>query len=182
MRHLIGSLQNHNHQLKGEVLRYKRRLRDIQGDISKMRSRSTSGLFLLSSQSSVEESREETIDIKTDLEESAPPAAAPSQPEPAPKREEEEAPAQRDRRDRERERDRGREKERGESSKEKPKHETDAKRKEAETVKQMKAELKRVQESLRDMKLLLDMYRSAPKEQRDKVQLMAAERKSKGEV
>lgn len=32
------------------------------------------------------------------------------------------------------------------------------------------------------MKLLLDMYRSAPKEQRDKVQLMAAEKKSKSEV
>lgn len=32
------------------------------------------------------------------------------------------------------------------------------------------------------MKLLLDMYRSAPKEQRDKVQLMAAEKKTKAEV
>lgn len=32
------------------------------------------------------------------------------------------------------------------------------------------------------MKLLLDMYRSAPKEQRDKVQLMAAEKKAKAEV
>lgn len=32
------------------------------------------------------------------------------------------------------------------------------------------------------MKLLLDMYRSAPKEQRDKVQLMAAEKKSKAEL
>lgn len=32
------------------------------------------------------------------------------------------------------------------------------------------------------MKLLLDMYRSAPKEQRDKVQLMAAEKKLKAEV
>ncbi|XP_015685295.1 E3 ubiquitin-protein ligase BRE1B-like, partial [Protobothrops mucrosquamatus] len=32
------------------------------------------------------------------------------------------------------------------------------------------------------MKLLLDMYKSAPKEQRDKVQLMAAEKKTKAEV
>lgn len=32
------------------------------------------------------------------------------------------------------------------------------------------------------MKLLLDMYRSAPKEQRDKVQLMAAEKKYNAEV
>ncbi|XP_040290726.1 E3 ubiquitin-protein ligase BRE1A [Bufo bufo] len=186
MRHLISSLQNHNHQLKGEVLRYKRRLREIQGDISKMRSRSSS-LFLLPSQSSVEEPKEETVEIKQEPEESAPPTPASSQPEPAVKREEEEAqaqPQQRDRREREkeRERERGREKDRGDSSKEKSKHEPDTKRKDAESVKQMKAEIKRVQESLRDMKLLLDMYRSAPKEQRDKVQLMAAERKSKAEL
>ncbi|XP_056386997.1 E3 ubiquitin-protein ligase BRE1A isoform X2 [Hyla sarda] len=172
MRHLISSLQNHNHQLKGEVLRYKRRLREIQGDISK---------------SSVEEPKEEALEIKIEPEESAPPTPTSSQPEPVLKREEEEVqaqPQQRDRREREkdRERDRGREKERGDSSKDKSKHEPDTKRKDAESVKQMKADLKRVQESLRDMKLLLDMYRSAPKEQRDKVQLMAAERKSKAEL
>ncbi|KAG8542278.1 hypothetical protein GDO81_027048 [Engystomops pustulosus] len=185
MRHLISSLQNHNHQLKGEVLRYKRRLREIQGDINKMRSRSSSGLFMLPSQSSVEEPKEEPVEIKTEPEEIAPPTPASSQPEPIVKREEEEVQApsqQRDRRDREKERERGREKDRGDTSKEKSKHEPDTKRKEAESVKQMKADLKRVQESLRDMKLLLDMYRSAPKEQRDKVQLMAAERKSKAEL
>uniref|UniRef100_A0A8C5PTQ9 E3 ubiquitin protein ligase n=1 Tax=Leptobrachium leishanense TaxID=445787 RepID=A0A8C5PTQ9_9ANUR len=191
MRHLISSLQNHNHQLKGEVQRYKRRLREIQGDISKMRSRSiSSSLFLLPSQSSVDESREETSEIKTEPEESSLPAPNTSQPEPAVKREEEEVqvalpqsqPKEKRERERERERDRGREKERGDGSKEKSKHESDSKRKEAESVKQMKAELKRVQESLRDMKLLLDMYRSAPKEQRDKVQLMAAEKKSKAEL
>uniref|UniRef100_A0A667WR48 E3 ubiquitin protein ligase n=1 Tax=Myripristis murdjan TaxID=586833 RepID=A0A667WR48_9TELE len=41
--------------------------------------------------------------------------------------------------------------------------------------------LMKAQESQREMKLLLDMYRSAPKEQRDKVQLMAAEKKAKSE-
>lgn len=41
---------------------------------------------------------------------------------------------------------------------------------------------RKAQESQREMKLLLDMYRSAPKEQRDKVQLMAAEKKAKSEV
>uniref|UniRef100_A0A8C5DLJ0 E3 ubiquitin protein ligase n=1 Tax=Gouania willdenowi TaxID=441366 RepID=A0A8C5DLJ0_GOUWI len=40
---------------------------------------------------------------------------------------------------------------------------------------------RKAQESQREMKLLLDMYRSAPKEQRDKVQLMAAEKKAKSE-
>lgn len=42
--------------------------------------------------------------------------------------------------------------------------------------------LRKAQESQKEMKLLLDMYKSAPKEQRDKVQLMAAERKAKAEV
>lgn len=42
--------------------------------------------------------------------------------------------------------------------------------------------LRKAQESQKEMKLLLDMYRSAPKEQRDKVQLMAAEKKAKAEV
>lgn len=36
MRHLISSLQNHSHQLKGEVLRYKRKLREAQSDLSKV--------------------------------------------------------------------------------------------------------------------------------------------------
>ena len=44
------------------------------------------------------------------------------------------------------------------------------------------AEFRKAQKSQKEMKLLLDMYKSAPKEQRDKVQLMAAERKSKAEV
>ena len=44
------------------------------------------------------------------------------------------------------------------------------------------AVLRKAQESQKEMELLLDMYKSAPKEQRDKVQLMAAERKSKAEV
>ncbi|XP_056366803.1 E3 ubiquitin-protein ligase BRE1B-like [Oenanthe melanoleuca] len=40
----------------------------------------------------------------------------------------------------------------------------------------------KAQENQKEMKLLLDMYKSAPKEQRDKVTLMAAERKSKAEL
>lgn len=58
----------------------------------------------------------------------------------------------------------------------------EAKRKESELLKGLRAELKKAQESQKEMKLLLDMYKSAPKEQRDKVQLMAAERKAKAEV
>lgn len=37
MRHLISSLQNHNHQLKGDAQRYKRKLREVQAEIAKVR-------------------------------------------------------------------------------------------------------------------------------------------------
>lgn len=37
MRHLITSLQNHNTQLKGEALRYKRRLKEAQHDLNKLK-------------------------------------------------------------------------------------------------------------------------------------------------
>ena len=36
MRHLINSLQNHNRQLKGEIQRYKRKIKDMQGELSKV--------------------------------------------------------------------------------------------------------------------------------------------------
>lgn len=36
MRHLISSLQNHNLQLKGDLQRYKRKLRETQMEINKV--------------------------------------------------------------------------------------------------------------------------------------------------
>ncbi|NWV06822.1 BRE1A ligase, partial [Ptilonorhynchus violaceus] len=208
MRHLISSLQNHNHQLKGEVLRYKRKLREAQSDLSKIRSRS--GSALLQSQSSTEDTKEEPAEIKQEPEDpsaqvSVPKAASEDVNEMKARRDEEER--ERERREREREREKEKEKEREREKekekekererekqkqkesekereskeKEKGKHE-DGRKKEAEVIKQLKAELKKAQESQKEMKLLLDMYRSAPKEQRDKVQLMAAEKKAKAEL
>ncbi|XP_030077458.1 E3 ubiquitin-protein ligase BRE1A isoform X2 [Microcaecilia unicolor] len=204
MRHLISSLQNHNHQLKGEVLRYKRKLREAQGDLSKVRSRS--GSLLLQTQSSTEDVKEELLEIKQEAEETSStqtpgPASKPGAEEPVEtkvKREEEDRERERREKEREREREKERERERekqkekqrefekeressSSSSKEKGKHE-DGKKKEGELIKQLKADLKKAQESQKEMKLLLDMYRSAPKEQRDKVQLMAAEKKAKAEL
>uniref|UniRef100_A0A8C4KI73 E3 ubiquitin protein ligase n=1 Tax=Dromaius novaehollandiae TaxID=8790 RepID=A0A8C4KI73_DRONO len=207
MRHLISSLQNHNHQLKGEVLRYKRKLREAQSDLSKIRSRS--GSALLQSQSSTEDTKEEPPEIKQEPDDpsaqvSVPKAASEDAGEAKARRDEEER--ERERREREREREKEKEKEREREKekekekererekqkqkesekereskeKEKGKHE-DGRKKEAEVIKQLKAELKKAQESQKEMKLLLDMYRSAPKEQRDKVQLMAAEKKAKAE-
>ncbi|NXA68470.1 BRE1A ligase, partial [Mohoua ochrocephala] len=207
MRHLISSLQNHNHQLKGEVLRYKRKLREAQSDLSKIRSRS--GSALLQSQSSTEDTKEEPPEIKQEPDDpsaqvSVPKAASKDVNEMKARRDEEER--ERERREREREREKKEkererekekekekererekqkqkesEKERESKEKEKGKHE-DGRKKEAEVIKQLKAELKKAQESQKEMKLLLDMYRSAPKEQRDKVQLMAAEKKAKAEL
>uniref|UniRef100_A0A8C5TWV4 E3 ubiquitin protein ligase n=1 Tax=Malurus cyaneus samueli TaxID=2593467 RepID=A0A8C5TWV4_9PASS len=208
MRHLISSLQNHNHQLKGEVLRYKRKLREAQADLSKIRSRS--GSALLQSQSSTEDTKEEPPEIKQEPDDpsaqvSVSKAASEDVNEMKARRDEEER--ERERREREREREKEKEKEREREKekekekererekqkqkesekereskeKEKGKHE-DGRKKEAEVIKQLKAELKKAQESQKEMKLLLDMYRSAPKEQRDKVQLMAAEKKAKAEL
>ncbi|XP_026539245.1 E3 ubiquitin-protein ligase BRE1A [Notechis scutatus] len=202
MRHLISSLQNHNHQLKGEVLRYKRKLREAQSDLSKTRSRS--GSAVLHSQSSTEDTKEEPSEIKQEAEDPSHAATSKGPSEDAletkAKRDEEER--ERERREKEREREKEKEKERErekekererqkqkesekerESTKEKDKGKhDDGRKREAELVKQLKADLKKAQESQKEMKLLLDMYRSAPKEQRDKVQLMAAEKKSKAEL
>ena len=46
----------------------------------------------------------------------------------------------------------------------------------------LKAQLKKSQEAQKELKLLLDMYKTAPKEQRDKVELMASEKRSKAEI
>uniref|UniRef100_A0A8C9JP80 E3 ubiquitin protein ligase n=1 Tax=Panthera tigris altaica TaxID=74533 RepID=A0A8C9JP80_PANTA len=199
MRHLISSLQNHNHQLKGEVLRYKRKLREAQSDLNKTRLRS--GSALLQSQSSTEDPKDEPTELKQDPEDlsaqsSASKASQEEVNEIKSKRDEEERERERREKEREREREREKEKERerekqklkesekerdSAKDKEKGKHD-DGRKKEAEVIKQLKIELKKAQESQKEMKLLLDMYRSAPKEQRDKVQLMAAEKKSKAEL
>ncbi|KAF2360863.1 Zinc finger RING-type [Trinorchestia longiramus] len=53
---------------------------------------------------------------------------------------------------------------------------------ESEALKNLKADLKKALNDSRELKLLLDMYKGVGKEQRDKVQLMAAERKARQEV
>jgi E3 ubiquitin-protein ligase BRE1 len=46
----------------------------------------------------------------------------------------------------------------------------------------LRAQLKRAQNDVKEMKLLLDMYKTCTKEQRDKAQLMAAEKKVRTEL
>ncbi|KAI8491714.1 E3 ubiquitin-protein ligase BRE1A [Branchiostoma belcheri] len=147
LRHLITSLQNHNQQLKGEVARYKRKLREAQTEIQKLKSE-TPG----TSHSGEAQQRE----------------AAPPVEQPAVKKEEEVKVKEE-------------EVKKEEPEKEKKGDEGD-KKSDSEMIKQLKTDLKKSQENQKEMKLLLDMYKGAPKEQRDKVQLMAAEKKAQAEI
>ncbi|XP_077027125.1 LOW QUALITY PROTEIN: E3 ubiquitin-protein ligase BRE1B [Agelaius phoeniceus] len=237
MRHLISSLQNHNHQLKGDVQRYKRKLREVQAEINKLRlqasgapppptpapppppppsSSSSAGPAPSSSSAPPPEETPPTTttqapppsDDKEGVASSVPAPSSqdpppPKSAPPPPKEEEEEppgpaptpspAPSQppqapppprplappppRPRPERGvggGARGEGRERPKGGPE--------EGKKKDSEVLKQLRAELKKAQENQKEMKLLLDMYKSAPKEQRDKVTLMAAERKSKAEL
>ncbi|XP_066433267.1 E3 ubiquitin-protein ligase BRE1B isoform X2 [Eleutherodactylus coqui] len=185
MRHLIGSLQNHNHQLKGDVQRYKRKVRDAQGEMrlqvplcpaSGLSSAEVTAPAIKEEEPAAEVKKEPPVVVARDLE-------MPTTPEVKKEEEEQKKELERSKtreRELEREREKEREKER-ERDRDKQKGE-DTKRKDSDILKQLRAELKKAQESQKEMKLLLDMYKSAPKEQRDKVQLMAAERKTKAEV
>ncbi|XP_006896580.1 PREDICTED: E3 ubiquitin-protein ligase BRE1B isoform X4 [Elephantulus edwardii] len=218
MRHLISSLQNHNHQLKGDAQRYKRKLREVQAEIGKLRAQASGSTHSIPNLGHLEDSglsaptpgkeeagpgpggapdgrkeitpvpsatitassvrKEELVSPEEDTQALTPGTQGPSsrgrEPEGRPKRELRErdgpglgppsAALALSRVDREKARV------------------EEAKRKESELLKGLRAELKKAQESQKEMKLLLDMYKSAPKEQRDKVQLMAAERKAKAEV
>ncbi|KAG5263958.1 hypothetical protein AALO_G00270530 [Alosa alosa] len=226
MRHLISTLQNHNQQMKAEVIKYKLRLREAQQELNVVRA--AKGNAVLQSQSSTElDLKEETaspltpatgdvtVKVESDNDSATPTSTGASvktepgtEPELVVKEEEKEKEREKEKEKdkekekRERERDE-REKERvtrgsaivkeereraGTSSSQSEENVVERcavvggpKRKEVEQLKMLRAELKKAQESQREMKLLLDMYRSAPKEQRDKVQLMAAEKKAKSE-
>ncbi|XP_015684080.1 E3 ubiquitin-protein ligase BRE1B [Protobothrops mucrosquamatus] len=232
MRHLISSLQNHNHQLKGDVQRYKRKLREVQAEINKVRMQQSgfpSGLAAAAPAPGNEdpggpqghpgvaavkeeeefkevqikkEPKEEVVSpqllgnpegVKKEEEEtSGPPQPPAPQPPPPPRAKEPERSKGRggDRGvDRERPRDREKEASSSSSSSSRDREKQkggggseDVKKKDSDLLKQLRTELKKAQESQKEMKLLLDMYKSAPKEQRDKVQLMAAEKKTKAEV
>merc|ERR1711962_3715 len=54
--------------------------------------------------------------------------------------------------------------------------------KDGEVMKDLRKQLKDAQKDVREMKLLLDMFKTLPKEQRDKAQLMAAEKEVKAEL
>ncbi|MCI4379709.1 hypothetical protein PGIGA_G00231400 [Pangasianodon gigas] len=220
MRHLISTLQTHNQQMKGEVVKFKLRLREAQQELNQLRaakgnpavqSQSNTDMDIKEEPASVLTSATSDVAVKagSDNDSATPTTTGVSvktepgtEPEGIVKEEEKE-------KDKEKEKEEKKEKEKDQKErervtrvavkeeKEKPgtsssqSDDTPAercaviggpKRKEVEQLKIVRVELKKAQESQREMKLLLDMYRSAPKEQRDKVQLMAAEKKSKAEA
>uniref|UniRef100_A0A8C7PBE9 E3 ubiquitin protein ligase n=1 Tax=Oncorhynchus mykiss TaxID=8022 RepID=A0A8C7PBE9_ONCMY len=171
MRHLISTLQTHNQHMKGEVVKYKLTLREAQTDLSQVREGGESERKRARGRWRAREcKRQGGREGRRETKE----------------------------KEKERERERERPTRGGGGTEEKEKAGTSnqleevvpertfviggPKRKEVEQLKIVRAELKKAQESQREMKLLLDMYRSAPKEQRDKVQLMAAEKKAKSEA
>uniref|UniRef100_A0A8C7PE56 E3 ubiquitin protein ligase n=1 Tax=Oncorhynchus mykiss TaxID=8022 RepID=A0A8C7PE56_ONCMY len=132
MRHLISTLQTHNQQMKGEVVKYKLRLREAQTDLSQVRDR----LSDLSQVGDRLSDLSQVGDRLSDLSQVGDRLSDLSQ--------------------------------------------VGDRLSDLSQVGDRLSDL--TQESQREMKLLLDMYRSAPKEQRDKVQLMAAEKKAKSEA
>uniref|UniRef100_A0A673WAB3 E3 ubiquitin protein ligase n=1 Tax=Salmo trutta TaxID=8032 RepID=A0A673WAB3_SALTR len=153
MRHLISTLQTHNQQMKGEVVKYKLRLREAQTDLS---------------QGEIKEEEKEKEVKKEEKKEREKERERPTRGGGGAVKEEKEKA--------------GTSNQSEEVALERPSVIGGPKRKEVEQLKIVRADLKKAQESQREMKLLLDMYRSAPKEQRDKVQLMAAEKKAKSEA
>uniref|UniRef100_A0A3B5PZN5 E3 ubiquitin protein ligase n=1 Tax=Xiphophorus maculatus TaxID=8083 RepID=A0A3B5PZN5_XIPMA len=180
MRHLISTLQTHNQQLKGEVVKYKLRLRETQSQWFHF-----TGLSLIIWIHFV---LLKGISLKT--EPGVEPDANIKEEEKDEKKEKEEKKEKdiikKEEKDREREKEKERERPTRSSSSSGVKEEREkpgVSSQPEETGGDRLAVIGgKAQESQREMKLLLDMYRSAPKEQRDKVQLMAAEKKTKSEA
>ncbi|CAK1581621.1 unnamed protein product [Parnassius mnemosyne] len=168
MRHLITSLQNHNQQLKGEVSRYKRKYKDTSQELNKLRKETEEAASRGGTTTSGDQLDEKPLPVKK--EEPDPDGCA-------------EgggcaggcagaavgagagagaggAAAERA----------GKEHARGKL------HDQD------QLIKDLKQQLKKAVNEQKELKLLLDMYKGVSKEQRDKVQLMAAERKARQEL
>ncbi|KAL8597186.1 hypothetical protein ACOMHN_022233 [Nucella lapillus] len=185
MRNLIQSLQNHNQQLKMESSRYKRRLKETQTEMAKLRQEmvtlnpssaaanapgtpgtptpSTSGASNTTGDGAGSPEVKDGHGVKEEPHDPAgllSPGMIKAYPDgggdlPVKKEEDD---------------DGADGKGRGVSGVD------------SEQIKELKMQLKKSQDGARELKLLLDMYKSAPKEQRDKVQLMTAEKKARQEL
>lgn len=209
MRHLITSLQNHNQQLKGEVHRYKRKYKEASSEIPKLKKEIeelTTKLGQQTSQENKEGNNSDGSGKEEDASNSLPGSTQIKEESGVSiKREsgEEEietievgegegnkgtpdsltltSPTLKKEKDIKREKDI--KKETIKTEHRDPAHRAkDTKVAESELVRDLKAQLKKAVNEMKEMKLLLDMYKGVGKEQRDKVQLMAAERKTRAEL
>lgn len=193
MRHLITSLQNHNQQLKGEVHRYKRKYKDSNAEIPKLK-KEIEDLQnkLAANMPAGVESKDGICEGKE--EDNTHNGEGPKvKEEPSIKREfiEEEIEGDDGAGDKEKcgsspiVKKEGAANIKKEIKKEQHRDQHRAKEvkpAESELVRDLKAQLKKAVNDQKEMKLLLDMYKGVGKEQRDKVQLMAAEKKLRAEL
>ncbi|XP_041977764.1 E3 ubiquitin-protein ligase Bre1 isoform X2 [Aricia agestis] len=161
MRHLITSLQNHNQQLKGEVHRYKRKYKDSSQELNKIR-KELDEATARGGGATTEQPDEKPLIVKK--EEPDPEQKWTSEESAGHQVPEEASCANTD-------------------LKPIPKEHSRAKLQEQDIlIKDLKQQLKKAVNEQKELKLLLDMYKGVSKEQRDKVQLMAAERKARQEL
>jgi len=188
MRNLITSLQTHNVQLKGEVARYKRKFREKEGETVKLRKECdelraaeikalqakkeallSAGEGGLTSTGEVpvgvkEELEEKSGDIKLEVGDVGEEGGVGSP-------------------------DSGTSGEstkladlKGKSDTAKIEHLQKMAFKDGDTIKELKISLKKATNEMKERSLLLDMYKACSKETRDKVALMAAEKKIRGDL
>ncbi|XP_055840627.1 E3 ubiquitin-protein ligase Bre1 isoform X1 [Episyrphus balteatus] len=203
MRHLITSLQNHNGQLKGEVQRYKRKYKDTSADNVKLRKELEDMVIKLEgtkNQSSSNDEFKQEGSIKEEIGVDPLVSVKEENAEAHVKVEGDDADD-----DSREPKEGGVKQEKNLSSSPVDKKEVQActgggsnvkverdtkdvqkikenKTTESELVRDLKAQLKKAINDQKEMKLLLDMYKGVPKDQRDKVQLMATEKKLRSEI
>lgn len=170
MRNLITTLQTHNNQLKGEVARYKRKIKEKDAELDKLRRECDElrAAEIRALKAKKEEMRENE-EIKKDDDDESKPGCSGIEDGGSP--------------------DSGAS---GESARLLDmKLKADTARveqlqkqlaKEMENVKDLKGQLKKCKNELNDRSLLLDMYKACTKEARDKAQLMAAEKRARSEL
>jgi len=209
MRHLITSLQNNTTQLKGEVHRYKRKYKEANSEIPKLRKEIEELNTKLTQQQTISQESKENVkqEIKEEENtggESSAQVKEESSSAPSVKKEGEEETEQTEEQEGDKDKASGAatsptakkdgtvKQEKGAVKKdpavktEKDHREIqrakEAKIAENEVIRDLKAQLKKALNEQKEMKLLLDMYKGVSKEQRDKVQLMAMEKKLRSEI
>ncbi|XP_055611079.1 E3 ubiquitin-protein ligase Bre1 isoform X2 [Uranotaenia lowii] len=195
MRHLISSLQNHNGQLKGEVQRYKKKYKEVSGDNVKLRKDledTTAKLTTLQEQQQAEIKKESEAAAAAAIKEEAGSCDGLG----SVKEEDQNDSASGAVKSESGEEGEGdpngvKKEEIGPDGKPikvetpgTPKGDKDQRAKSAESdlVRDLRNQIKKALNEQKEMKLLLDMYKGVSKEQRDKVQLMASEKKKCAEI